>query len=109
GGLGRRGIDIATFTRVQPFDRGRPEALETPRLTFIWRSDRCWTLGVTPSEGSEAIAEQAMLMTSLAMTLRQALPNVAIAVAGIGRDGTLPDWVEDRRIASGGRIDELAW
>lgn len=109
GGLGRRSVDIATFTRVEPFDRGRPEALATPRVTFIWRSDRCWTLGITPAEGAEAIAEQAMLMSSLAMTLRQAMPQLAIAVAGIGRDSALPDWVEDHRIASGGKIDELAW
>lgn len=109
GDIGQDAPDIERFTRTAPFDLLSAAALERRRLTLIWRNDRCWTLNPARRTGEAAIAEQLALMTALAEALRQAMPDIEIGVAGMGREGQFPDWIEDRRTPAGEAIDEMGW
>jgi len=111
GEIAMGGTQIEKFSRTATFDHESPLALERTKVTLIWRSDRCWLVNgaMADHDQAQAMAEQIRLFTSLAMTLRQEMPDVEIAMAGIGREGSFPDWIDDQRVQPGARIDEMAW
>lgn len=109
GEIAMGGTSIEKFTRASTFDHESPLTLEKTKVTFIWRNDRCWLVNGKMADKDQATAEQARLFTALAMTLRQELPGIGIAIAGIGREGVFSDWIDDQRVAPGDQIDEMAW
>lgn len=108
GQIAMGGTQIEKFTRTKPYDHTDPATLDNIKATLIWRNDRCWTVNPMADQ-AQAVAEQVRLYTSFAMALRQLVPQVQIAMAGIGREGSFPDWIDDQRVPPGGKIDEMAW
>lgn len=122
---------IERFTRVTPFDAAAWGELlrERPTVTFIWREDRLWEgarsrvrsklrrwgnkaertlLGASSAAAVEVRAQQ-RLVTQLALRLRQSLPRLDFAVAGLGQRGGLPEWIGDLRQPKIDESVERAW
>jgi hypothetical protein len=107
--------EIERFTRVRPFPLTEWEArLSRPRVTFIWRDDRPWTVPRPPlarswrhrlprlsGRGPSAPpVGQASLVSELAETLKAHFPALDFTVAGLTESagpGEFPAWVEDLR------------
>ncbi len=109
GSVGTGAVDIKSFTRGATFDYGSAAALQSAVVSLIWRDDRCWTSSGHEPDAPEAPEEQATLMTAVAEDLRNTVPELDIAVVGIGARGQFPPWIADLRVAPGGKIDEQRW
>jgi hypothetical protein len=109
GFFGLERPDIAKFTRAAAFDYASVASLRQSVVSLVWREDRCWTAVPPTRPEAEAAEEQAELMTVLAETVRAGIPELDIAVVGIGSRGRFPSWITDLRVSSGARIDEHAW
>lgn len=115
--------ELQDFTRIKPFPRELwlTKLSERPVVTFMWRADRVWpeksrtnllyTLLVESRLACRiwsrlhfdpsvffARGEQLRSLVRLAEGLRSFLPNLEFVVCGLGRQGTLPDWITDRRV-----------
>jgi hypothetical protein len=114
---------IERFTRVAPFPLERwAETAASPVVTFIWRGDRGWAppparsvparvrRGLRRLVGLPPLRDRSRhAVIGLAERLREALPAVDFAVAGLGVEGSFPAWIEDLRTS---RIDaqvERSW
>ena len=121
-----RYYDVERFTRVCPFPVGEwCDRLTTPRVTFIWREDRLWGQGgllgrlrhlagrISTRCGIRGISpsrrEQTRRVVRLATRLRRAFPKLDFAVAGPGRPGGLPAWIEDARTEAIDESVEKGW
>ena len=119
-------FDIERFTRVKPFPLGEWDArLGRPTVTYIWRDDRPWRApdDATPStrlgrlrglitSRSPPGREQSESVSEFAEALRRDLPSLDFAVAGLaggGRRGALPGWVEDLRLPALDDDAERGW
>ena len=117
---------IERFTRVRPFPVGEwCDRLATPQVTFIWREDRFWggegRLGrlrhlagrIAAWCGFRGISlprrEQTRRLILLATRLRSLFPKLDFAVAGPGRPGGLPGWIEDARTEAIDASVEKGW
>ncbi len=94
-------VDISRFTGVSRHDFSR----KNPRLTFIWRGDRLWNgfniIGILARRGIPGFLFlwwQRRKIISLFKRLKRNLPDVKFTVAGIGREGKFPDWIDDQRL-----------
>ena len=91
---------LEDFTRVPSHDFSAKDF----RVTFVWRADRLWV----PEDSWTRLARRARL-NSLMLALqrrkirilfgriRKAIPHARLTVAGLGRQGTFPSWIEDCR------------
>jgi hypothetical protein len=122
---------IERFTRIAPFDAPRWTELmaERPTVTFIWREDRLWeathsrvasklrrwrhqaerVVRSAPSATAVRVRAQERMVTQLAVRLRQSFPQLDFAVAGLGQQGHLPQWISDLRESKVSEATERAW
>jgi hypothetical protein len=103
--LPRRPVDIETFTGIARHDFSSEEE----RVTFIWREDprRYWCSSTFTSRalrrllrGPCTIRWQQAKVVRLLESLRRLRPDARFGVAGLGRSGAFPSWIEDHRVAS---------
>ena len=93
-------FDISKFTHVprHDFDHNRG------RVTFIWREDRLWcssrTMGILRKLKLMplGLTLQNRKIQQLFQQMRQLLPDLSFAIAGLGRNTQFPDWIDDRRV-----------
>jgi hypothetical protein len=120
-------FDIERFTRVPPFPLHEWQArLDRPVVTFIWREDRPWAPvlarrgsarperpAVPPNVPLASVQNSAHLVSgaaadtahrcqleaviTLARVLRKQWPALDFALAGLGKPGGAPPWIEDLR------------
>lgn len=113
-------FDIERFSRVKPFQLETwAERIENPLVTFIWRDDRLWENGESINRFGKIKrrlggrrkpqAEQLQKVTRFAESLRDAVPKLNFAVAGIGKAGGLPEWISDWRLTKIDREAERRW
>jgi hypothetical protein len=106
---------IERFTRVEPFPLAEwDQRLTAPKITFIWRSDRLLTdkhalaTGIVsrivrrarrllPVLRRRVLRGEMQVITALATMLKQQVPDLDIAVAGLGEPCGFPEWIEDLR------------
>ena len=112
-------FEIARFTGVEPFELGR--WAENPAVTFIWREDRLWSKSLPPAAGRLAArilrragltspqAEQTRQIVRLAERMRQSVPALDFAVAGLGTPGGLPAFISDLRTTQITGKTETEW
>lgn len=106
------GWDPERFTRVPRHDF----AAKDYRVTFAWRGDRLWHgdwglaayMANASFTWSALRALQRRKVVRLLERLRAALPEATPTVAGFGRDGRFPGWIDDRRIDAAGAGDAEA-
>lgn len=116
-----RDYDIERFTGVAPFAPQGWAELRRPVVTFVLREDRAWgddprcarpstlalrrmarRVGLAPS----ARGGQLRRVVRFGRALRQAWPELDLAVAGIGEAGGLPGWIRDLRLTRPTAEDE---
>ena len=118
-------FDIARFTRVQPFAMEQWDAsVDRPVVTYIWRPDRLWysraylplpwfleklRRSLPRRSAAFYLRQQNRSIVALAERLRIELPGLQFAVAGVGRPGGFPDWIQDMRTALPDVEQEIAW
>jgi len=92
---------LADFTRIARHDFSKTEY----RLTFIWRADRLWlrrtlVTRVFKRLGLERtlLAFQRRRIRKLFKQVGQDFPEAKLTVAGIGRQGRFPQWIDDLRV-----------
>jgi len=126
--------DIAAFTGVDPFSISAwTDRLAEPTVTFVWRGAtggssprRLWasvpesprwrqklrgTINLAAHRlGSQRIAirEQRRNIVAAASELRSLIPSVDCAVAGVGTEGSFPDWFTDVRYEHPDRTAEVS-
>lgn len=95
------GYRIEDFTRVPRHDFSQ----EDFRVTFVWRPDRLWLnegiwTGLMRRLGLAGILHrmQRRKIRSLLARIRVAFPQARPTVAGFGRQGGFPAWIDDRRL-----------
>jgi hypothetical protein len=111
-------VDVERFTGVEPFDTTKWDGQQSPpTVTFVWRDDRRWeTTRFAPSLSGRlrgylnrasaeigwplGVREQRRRVIELGKHLRDFVPDLEFAVAGIGTDGSFPNWIEDKRVAT---------
>jgi len=78
---------------------------EAIRITFIWRNDRLWVpttlmYRVFRKLGTTAIFRwwQKQKVIRLFKMLKVILPDAQFTLAGVGKDGDFPSWIDDQRI-----------
>lgn len=104
-----RGWEPLPFTRVPRHDY----AAANYRVTFVWRSDRLWqgdwslqaAIGNAGFTAGFLQALQRRKVVRVLEQLRGDLPEAKLTVAGIGREGGFPPWIDDRRLARPGDPD----
>ncbi len=114
--------ELAQFSGVTPFPREAwlERLQERPTVTFMWRTDRCWSplddanragnqaagrsrlirslqRRVQPLVARSARSQQLRNVIAFAEHLRQSLPKLDFGVCGLGREGALPPWITDLR------------
>ena len=108
--------ELQEFTGISPFPRQEwlTRLEQQPTVTFMWRTDRCWAqerprLSLPTPLGRRLVRsyrrwsrqrsaqEQIRRVTQLAQGLKQQLPHLDFAVCGLGRQGSLPEWIQDLR------------
>lgn len=118
--------DIERYSRVQPFSLDARQAhIEQPIVTYIWREDRLWA----PDEPSQVsmgklarlcsrlpwnrskdpLTRQLDQVVYLAESLRNQIPDLTFAVAGVGEPGGLPKWIRDLRTCHIDAKQEHTW
>ncbi len=122
--------ELQEFTRIPPFPRQEwlTRLEQQPTVTFMWRTDRCWAeerprsrwslptplgrgllRGYRKWRQQQALQEQIRRVTQLAAGLKQQLPNLDFAVCGLGRQGSLPEWIQDLRTDTIDQQTNLDW
>jgi hypothetical protein len=122
-----RDYDVARFSRVSPRWR-QGESSESrvkasaPQIAFIWRDERLWA-GAAMGDRTRFHRlgtriwrrlvsqrhEQQRRVVALASALRKDLPQLQFCVAGYGRPGGLPSWIEEQRHLRPDEAVERAW
>jgi hypothetical protein len=97
-------FSIERFSKVPPFDCGHWHGGPRKSVTFIWRDDRSW-----PAKRRLLAGGQARAVPAFFEELRQHLPTLDAAVAGLGTAGGLPGWIEDLRTPRPDAAMEKAW
>lgn len=94
--------DIAVFTKTQRHN----DNSEQYRVTFIWRDDRPWTSNPLVILAAKKAGFMSMLLkmqntkiVKLFAKLRQTLPFAQFTVAGIGKETSFPEWIDDQRVS----------
>jgi hypothetical protein len=116
--------DVERFSGIQPFPIDE-WAERAPTVTVIWRSDRGWIPATDAVDRRTRLAGyvvaaadrlgvdlsrryQHRRIAVFASALRDIVPDVDLAVAGVGDPGGLPGWIDDRRTASPDEATERA-
>jgi hypothetical protein len=93
-------FQLADYTRVQRHNL----AAEDYRITFIWRADRLWLQETLPMRACRKLGLHGLLLAiqrrkivRALERIRHMLPEATPTVAGLGRQGTFPSWIEDCR------------
>ena len=73
--------------------------------TFIWRDDRIWS----PPRADPGRARQAKAVAAFFEALREQVPDLDAAVAGLGTPGGLPGWIRGHALAAAVRKVERDW
>jgi hypothetical protein len=102
-------VDIADFSRIQPFEEGKAERVAPGRISFHLREDRNWTYRGVPRPPQQSIVEQMQLITALFETIRKEDAEIEFAVTGYGNSGKFPEWITDMRIDRHDTEAERAW
>lgn len=96
-----RAFDISTYTKVSRHDFSS----DSFRITFIWRNDRLWYqesffFKVMRKLGfmRPFVWYQKKKIIKLFAKLKSELPIAHYTVAGIGKDGIFPPWIDDQRL-----------
>ena len=96
-------FDISRFTRIPCHDFAAADF----RITFVWRQDvrRMWHNEVFFTKVLRKLGFSKLLrfwqiqkIEKLFRLLLRKLPEARLTVAGVGRFGTFPEWIEDCRI-----------
>lgn len=100
-------IEIERFTGIKPFDFGDTGS---PRITFIWREDpdRLWIRNIFILKIFKKLGLSVILfpihryrVSRFMRLMRKKLgTEYRFTVAGLGRSGSMPSFVEDKRILS---------
>lgn len=124
-------FNIRRYSGIQPFNI-EEEWSDPPKVTFVWRDDRCWSplppwaivedfldervpLNVKSNHNINSVGSridsisqrlQRRNVLSLESELRQQFPNIDFAVAGVVESGGLPERITDLRIPSPSDADE---
>lgn len=97
-------FDISRFTRIPCHDFADDDF----RITFVWRQDarRMWQKEVFLAKVLRKLGFLNLLrfwqiqkIKKLFRLLLRKLPEARLTVAGLGRFGTFPEWIEDCRIS----------
>jgi len=97
------GLDISKFTRISIHDHNSDQF----RITFIWREDvrRLWHKRSLLTRGLKKLAMRNLLrfwqilkIKYLFKQLKNKFPNAKFTIAGFGRFGRFPQWIEDHRV-----------
>jgi hypothetical protein len=99
--------DPTKYSRVARHDF----AAKDYRVTFVWRGDRLWhgDWGLSAYVANASFTRGALRalqrrkVLRLLERVRSELPEAKPTVAGVGREGGFPDWVDDRRIDIAGK------
>jgi len=107
---------ISRFTGVERFNYDQ-WSRESPKITYIWREDRCW-IHTIPSSPSwyrikskiyDKISDfgvnldrysQHKLINKLDSNLKNNFDNLDLSVVGIGEPGGLPEHIGDYRLSA---------
>jgi hypothetical protein len=99
-------IEIEAFTGIRPYDFSLPPA--NPRITFVWREDpdRLWVRNIFLLKGFKKLGIKILLkpvqyirVVSILRLLRKKLNGrFTFTVAGLGRFGKMPSFIDDNRI-----------
>jgi hypothetical protein len=100
-------IEIERFTGIKPFDFKNPGS---PRITFIWREDpdRLWIRNIFLLKGFKKLGLSKMLfpvhkfrVTIFFRLMKKKLgPEFRYTIAGLGKSGRFPSFVEDARVST---------
>jgi len=99
-------FNIAQFTGVSTYNR---ENGAKPRITFVWREDRFWLKYHLISKIVQKypkfrpyfipfIYYQQWKVIRLYKRLKRIFPDYLLTVAGLGKTGSFPSWIEDHRV-----------
>jgi hypothetical protein len=93
-------FDISRFTKIGKHDFD----IKDYRVSFVWREDRVWInfqlyralskLGLTKL----GLVLQNWKVRCLFFQMRTRLPTARFTVAGLGRQTSFPEWIEDFRV-----------
>jgi glycosyltransferase involved in cell wall biosynthesis len=102
-------VDIERFSRVRPFLFDEWDA-RRPTVTYIWRPDRTWSTrrALGRLRARDAASQERANLLAFAASLREKLPDLSFAVAGIGPGGDLPPEIDDLRVAAPDEAGERA-
>lgn len=108
-------IDIEKFTSVKPYSFS--DKTENPRITVIWREDpdRLWIKNIYLLKGFKKLHLSRILtiiqylrIIMFFRILRKKLgPSYKYSVAGLGKSGKFPLFIDDQRVKSFNNIEEL--
>ncbi len=102
-------VDISRYAHIAPFAVSGHDSVSPPRITLIWREDRCWTIHGKEIDPAAAVGQQHRLYCLLLETLREHVPDLDAAVTGYGRTGQFPAWVKDMRLLEHDTETERRW
>jgi hypothetical protein len=101
-------IDIEKFTGIKPYDFSKPPSNQ--RITFVWREDpgRLWVKNIYLLKGFKKLGFKKILIPIqylrviyLFSILRKKLNGrYTYSVAGLGRYGKMPSFIDDQRIGN---------
>jgi hypothetical protein len=106
-------VAIRDFVGIAPHDFSSEES----RVTFIWREDpsRLWCRRSLASAVAKRVAGRRMMVryqlrkiVRLFTLIRKLNPDARFTVAGLGRSGHFPHWIEDHRVHSFDEVTERA-
>ncbi|WP_293358947.1 MULTISPECIES: hypothetical protein [unclassified Microcoleus] len=93
-------FDISKFTGVPKHDFDKEEY----KITFVWREDRLWCRHLLVKIFRKLnwlqipLSIQNWKVRRLFAKMRKLLPQAKFAVAGLGKNTSFPEWVEDFRV-----------
>ncbi|MCM3127715.1 hypothetical protein ACFQ3J_13840 [Paenibacillus provencensis] len=101
-------FDISKFTQINKFDSSN---VQNKRITFIWREDRFWIKFYNLSRlvqkypklkkfTSPLVTYQKMKVIHLFKQLKKQFPQYEYTIAGLGENGSFPEWIDDMRVNS---------
>lgn len=92
---------LEDFTRVPRHDFSAKDY----RVTFVWRADRLWLpenlwtrIARRVRLHSLMLVMQRLKIRILLGRVRRVIPRARLTVAGLGRQGNFPSWIEDSRV-----------
>lgn len=100
---------LKDYTRIKPHDF----TTERNLVTFVWRQDRLWLPEYPVKKLRKAglffiaLELQKNKVVKLFKNIRRSYPGTRFAVAGLGRSGQFPKWIEDYRVSEFNKDSEF--